>query len=447
VPGTRGSVRYVLLACGPCGFSWCWFLRRWLRGVSAHLRVARPPASRHLWCGCSRFERADGTGDRLALVDPRTLRPLSDRLRTFLDGFGGTFSPDRRLFAYGNGFDARPLVQLIDVRTWSTRARLDLGGEGPVAVSWPTQDRLIAVTGAGFGRQRVLVAAAPDGQVLSRRTFRGRRLASSTTPFGLVLLLTPDQRMGAARLLVAGVDGALRMIELARIRAGGNEGRLGGRFRAPGLTVDPEAGVAYLVAAGRMLLARIDLTSGAVDYHGLRTRSPARRAVAAKGNVAAWWRDATWLGDGRIAVTGHYEPPFRPGRRVQPEIRPFGVRLINSRDWTIRTLNPDAMLAHLAGEILLANGTTWHARPKRSSSSTGLLAFDTRGRRLFTRFRGADVSVLGSYGRLGYVWVRPTRTLHVLDLRSGRTLRSERVGPSRLPFLFSATGAPSPAMS
>lgn len=384
------------------------------------------------------FERADGTGDRLALVDPRTLRPVSRRLSTFLDGFGGTFSPDRRLFAYGNGFDARPLVQLIDVSTWTTWATLDLGGEGPVAVSWPTQDRLIAVMGEGFGQQQVLVVAAPGGKVLSRRTFRGRWLASTTTPLGLVLLVAPDRRMGAARIVLAGVDGALRTIAVPRIRAGGNEGRTGGRFRAPGLTVDPEAAVAYVVAAGRMLLARIDLTSGAVDYHSLRTLGGARRAVAAKGNVAAWWRDATWLGDGRIAVTGHYEPPFRPGQRVQRGIRPFGVRLINTRDWTIRTLNRDAMLLHLAGEILLANGTTWHPRPSRSSS-TGLLAFDTRGRRVFTRFRGADTSVLGSYGSLGYVWVRPTRTLHVLDLRSGRTLHSERVGPSRLPFLFSAT--------
>ena len=47
------------------------------------------------------FERADGHGDRLARVDPHTLRPVSPSLRTFLDGLGGTFSPDGRLFAYG----------------------------------------------------------------------------------------------------------------------------------------------------------------------------------------------------------------------------------------------------------------------------------------------------------------------------------------------------------
>jgi hypothetical protein len=99
---------------------------------------------------------------------------------------------------------------------------------------------------------------------------------------------------------------------------------------------------------------------------------------------------------------------------------------------------------HRAGERLLASGTTWYDGWRRSRS-TGLLAFDSQERRAFTRFRGADVSVLGSHGRLAYVWVRPTRMLHVLDLRSGRSLRSERVGPARLPFLFSATGVDSGA--
>jgi hypothetical protein len=388
------------------------------------------------------FERADGHGDRLALVDPQTLRPVSPGVRTFLDGLGGTFSPDGRLFAYGNGFDGRALVQLIDVQRWSTRAKLNLGNDGPVGVAWPTQDRLIAVTGEGFGRQRLLVLAAPGGQVLARRSFRGRRLADAATPLGLVMLVAPDRGIGPARILHAGVDGDLRTIEVARIRAGGNEGRRrGGRFRAPGLTVDPAAGAAYLVAAGPMLVARIDLSSGAVEYHELDAVGPAGPAVAAKGSVAAWLRHASWLGDGRIAVTGHYEPPFRPGRRPQPP-RPFGVRLIDTRDWTIRTLHPDAILIHRAGQRLLANGTVWHpgGKPK---ASTGLLAFDLQGQRAFTRFRGADVTVLGSHGRLAYVWVRPTRMLHVLDLRSGESLRSRRVGPARLPFLFSPTEATS----
>jgi hypothetical protein len=387
-------------------------------------------------------ERADGHGDRLMAVDPRTLRPLSPGLPTFLDGFGGEFSPDARLFAYGNGFDGRALVQLIDVESWSPRGRVDLGGDGPVAVFWAAPDRLIAVAGEGSGGpQRLHVVAAPGGQVLTRRTFRGRSLGAAVTPLGLVMLVAPERGIGPARILLAGLDGSLRTTSLASIRAGDRGGRAG-RYRAPALAVDREGGLAYVIAAGPMLAARVDLTSGTVDYHRLRASGSASRATAAKGNVAAWWRVALWLGDGRIAVTGQYEPPFRPGRRRRATNRPFGVRLVDTRDWTIRTLHPDPFLIYRAGERLLAHGTTWYDGWKRSRS-TGLLAFDTQGRPAFTRFRGADVSVLGSHGRLAYVWVRPARRLHVLDLRSGRTVRSKRVRQSRLPFLFSATGADS----
>jgi hypothetical protein len=387
-------------------------------------------------------EGPDGFGDRLVTVDPRTLRPSSPGVPTFLDGLGGEFSPDGRLFAYGNGFDGRALLELIDVESWSRQARVNLGGDGPVAIFWAAPDRLIAVAGEGSrGAPRVQVVAMPGGQVLSRRTFRGRSLGAVVTPLGLVMLVSPERRIGPARILLAGLDGSLRTIPLASIRAGGGFGRAA-RYRAPALTVDPEGGIVYVLAAGPMLAARIDLTSGTVDYHRLRAVGSAPRATAAKGSVAAWWRMATWLGDGRIAVTGHYEPPYRPGRRRQPTNRPFGVRLVDTGDWTIRTLDPDPFLLYRAGERLLAHGTTWYDGWRRSRS-TGLLAFDLQGRPAFSRFRGADVSVLGSHGRLAYVWVRPTRRLHVLDLRSGRSLRSERVRPGRLPFLFSANGADS----
>jgi hypothetical protein len=55
---------------------------------------------------------------------------------------------------------------------------------------------------------------------------------------------------------------------------------------------------------------------------------------------------------------------------------------------------------------------------------------------VYTRFRGKRVVLLGSRGTRGYVWVRPTRTAHVIDLASGRTLETIR-GGQRPPFLLS----------
>jgi hypothetical protein len=46
--------------------------------------------------------------------------------------------------------------------------------------------------------------------------------------------------------------------------------------------------------------------------------------------------------------------------------------------------------------------------------------------------------VLGSRGDLGYVWVRRTRTAHVIDMSDGRTMNTIRTG-RRVPFLLSPT--------
>jgi hypothetical protein len=45
--------------------------------------------------------------------------------------------------------------------------------------------------------------------------------------------------------------------------------------------------------------------------------------------------------------------------------------------------------------------------------------------------------VLGDHGRYVYVWVRPDRMLHVLDLRSGRTVNTIPTVPARMPTLLS----------
>jgi hypothetical protein len=135
-------------------------------------------------------------------------------------------------------------------------------------------------------------------------------------------------------------------------------------------------------------------------------------------------------------VTGSTWPPVRRGRPFNGPV-PFGVRMIDTATWTITTLDarPDSM--HVTGDTVLAAGTRWFDGSRRSES-TGLLAFDEEGRRAYTRFRGRQVALLGSRGNLGYVWVRRTRTAHVIDLASGRTLNTLR-GGRRSPFLLSPT--------
>jgi hypothetical protein len=113
---------------------------------------------------------------------------------------------------------------------------------------------------------------------------------------------------------------------------------------------------------------------------------------------------------------------------------PFGVRLIDTSDWSISTLDPRPSVMHVSGQTVLAYGTRWFG-DRRPSESTGLLAFDGAGSRRFTRFRGQQIATLGTRGHLLYAWVRRTRTLHVIDLRSGRTLNEVHTS-RRIPFLL-----------
>jgi hypothetical protein len=252
---------------------------------------------------------------------------------------------------------------------------------------------------------------------------------SLTVPGGLAVALGPREGVGPLRILLADANGGIRTITVDGIEAGAEYAEPSGRVLTPALTVDQETGRLYAFAARGLLVAEVDLASGAVVYHPLG-------ASAAKGNVGVWWRHAVWAGDGRIAVTGNHWPAVR-GRRLPDGPVPFGVRMIDTATWTISTFDrrPDSM--HVGGDTVLAAGTRWFDAG-RHPRSTGLLAFDHAGKRVFTRFAGREVVLLGSRGNLGYVWIRRTRTAHVIDMAGGRTLNTIRTG-HRVPFLLSPT--------
>jgi DNA-binding beta-propeller fold protein YncE len=263
-------------------------------------------------------------------------------------------------------------------------------------------------------------------KAVARRAFGGLTVNSFAVPGGFAVALAPNRGIGPLRILLADANGGVRNMELDGIPAGGTEGDTRGRFLTPGVAVDPEGGRLYVVAARGLLVAEVELASGAVSYHALGVS-------ASKGNIDVWWRQAAWAGDGRIAVTGQRWRPGR-GRRPPPPPEPFGVRVIDTRDWSIATLDPRPTQMHVAGDTVLANGTRWFDGGGRAVS-TGLLAFDGAGGRAFTRFRGQDVVTVGSRGGVAYVWVRRARTLHVIDLRDGHTLNEVRTG-RRVPFLL-----------
>jgi hypothetical protein len=354
--------------------------------------------------------------DQIVRVSPRTLGPISRPIETFRRNWSRDISPDGRFLALAAS--ARPArIHLIDVVRWRSVGVLRRGDIG--TLTWARGDRLIEAGGT-----EIRVLAVPSGRLVARHGLDRFWVDSEAIPNGVALLTQPRREIAPARLLLADGDGGLRRIRLDRIESGGNR-RASLR---PALAVDPSGGRAFVVAPREPLVAEVDLASGAVVYHPLG-------ASAAKGAEEAWSRDAVWTADGQIAITGDHMPrPLRNGRPAGGPI-PYGLRLVDPRDWSVRTVNRRTNVLDIAGDRLLANGTSWNAG-WRKSKSTGLVAFDLSGQPAFDRFAGKDVAVLGDHGRYAYVWVRPDRMLHVLDLRTGRSVNTIPTLPARLPTLL-----------
>jgi hypothetical protein len=375
--------------------------------AAAPAAVAEPPLLRLI----------DGrNSDRIVRVNPRTLEPVARAIETFRRGWSHDFSPDGRLLAYAaSGRPAR--VQLIDVMRWRSVAVFTTGDSG--TLTFARNDRLIEAGGT-----EIRVMSVPSGRLVARHPLDRFWVDSEAIPNGVALLTQARRGLAPAGLLLADGDGGLRRIRLDRIESGGNRRA----FLRPALAVDAAGGRAYVVAPRRPLVAEVDLASGAVRYHALG-------ASAAKGTEEAWWREAEWTAGGRLAITGDHMPrPLRSGRPAAGPL-PYGLWLVDPRDWSTRMVSRRTNALEMAGERLLASGTTWNAG-WRKSTSTGLLAFDLSGRPAFDRFAGKDVAVLGAHGRYAYSWVRPDRMLHVLDLRTGRTVKAIATRPARLPTLL-----------
>jgi hypothetical protein len=369
----------------------------------------------------------DGHGsDLLFRLSPRTLQQVGRPIRTFRNAAGLAFSPDRGRMVYSGGGRGRSGIHFVDLAAWRSLGMARAGRSDPLSVGWLSDDRVLAWT-QHPGRQRLFWIDARTRRVLARRSFSGQTINALAVPGGYALALAPQRAIGHLRIMVASPNGGVRTIELDGIRAGSDFDEPHGEVLTPAVTVDPETGRIYVVAARGLLVAEVGLASGTVSYHSLG-------ASASKGNVDTWWREAVWAGAGRIAVTGDHWPPVRDGRAYDGPV-PFGVRIIDTTTWSITTLDPRPNSMNVAGSTVLATGTRWFDGGERSEN-TGLLAFDEAGRRVFTRFRGRPVALLGSRGELGYAWIRRTRTAHVIDLDSGRTLHTIRTG-NRVPFLLS----------
>jgi hypothetical protein len=221
------------------------------------------------------------------------------------------------------------------------RAEVPLGlATGTVLVRW-------------LNSRRVLVfAEQPDGlRVLVLDTLRTRlsiakRIAGhlSDRPQVAVgrtraaVLIRAVQKIGPVRIAVVPSAGSARIVTLKQI----HEGAIDREIYRPSLVADPTADQTYVVGGIRDPVAAINLRTLAVSY-----RRPLASADASDFTGAE--RMTVWLGGGRFAVAGWDDGA--PGS----DSRLLGLRVVSTRSWRARILDPDTDYVCVAGHSLVGH--------------------------------------------------------------------------------------------
>jgi hypothetical protein len=408
-----------------------------------------------------------GEAQELARIDPDTLR--AQGRRRVVVGFGGcasrsggqacwtlppwSFAPHQRLLALARNDQAvARSLRIVDVRRMRVRADVPLAGGAVGMLAWLAPRRVLMVQEICCKERQQLVAVdLARRNVVARQPLTGSVQRVGRTARELVLLVTPAKDIGTARLAVADRSGAMRSVRLERMPAGvkllpGEDFRV--EQSVPGLAVDARGRRAFVVAAG--LVAEVDLVTLAVTYHEPKPATSALSRLLdwvdppayAKG-ASGPTRTARWLGGGLLAVTGADEDLVEDARgQQQSRLRAAGLDLIDTRDWSVRTIDTGASEVRLAGERLLATGSSWDPAT-RTRDAIGLAAYGFDGRTRFHLFDGREVWIREVYRGRAYVDIQlrtpPWSSLRVVRLDTGRAIRRARAAP--LPWLLLETAS------
>jgi len=384
----------------------------------------------------------------LAWFDPLTLRMLPGR-KAPMGGFLGSwaFSGDRAVLASAScGADSGPEapgIRFVNARVMRVLGELQLASTAGCAgsLTWLRADRLLVVVNTEEGSE-VLVVNPGERRVVRREPLpSGTAAVLSRTRDELVLLLTNEGEIAAARLAVVDAEGVVREVTVARVLEGSvvedPSTEHSQRVVSPGFAVDPEGRRAFLVPASGGI-AEVDLRTLAVSYHALERPSLVQRflrwltpAAEAK-SVVGPYRHALWLGGGMIAVSGMDNSMVADAEGQLASVgTPVGLSLVDTRSWSARVLNSEASDFAVAPGIVIAQGGRWDPQAQRSIGP-GLLAFGLDGR-MWWRLHAGEYRWIDPAGAVGYVWMGEGK-LEVADLEAGVVLRTIRRDERRNPW-------------
>jgi hypothetical protein len=387
--------------------------------------------------------------ESLVRVNPETLRPLPGA--GIPVGSGGcasrqggtacwsvapwTVSPDATQLVVARN-DAS-VLRVVDVSRMRVAADIGLDGEDVGAVAWLTGRRVLALQEVGSERQRLITVDLVKRRVIARRALGGSVVQLARTPHELVILLAPSETIAPARLAVVSRRGAVRFVRLRRILAGSK--LLGNRSdhrldaRLPGLAVDQRRGRIFVV--GESLAAEVDLQSLSVFYRTPvrptslfgRLRNWLEPAAEAK-QVSGYARVARWLGGNVLAVSG---VDSEQGRTV-----PAGLRLVDTRRWTVRTVDRGATDFRFSGGVLLVTGGT--SVPVTGTPAIGLAAYGLDGEKQYELLQGETAWIAHVQDGRAFVGIVGQEPLRIVEIKTGRVV-GERRAP--LPSLVRGVAA------
>jgi hypothetical protein len=353
----------------------------------------------------------------LTRVDPMSLQPVGGPSPAIGGGaYRVARSPRGVTLAFDT--DRGAVLSFVDAGSLRVRGSVRLGDGWIAAAAWPTARRLVAVIGSE-GYPKVVTVDPVTRRVLSERLlpFRGGLLGAAAIPGGVAFLLAEADEIAPVQVGVAGGDGVLRTVVLDRILGGT---RLPSDFSTaavgmarPGLAVEPSGARAAVVGADG-LVAEVDLVTLGVAYHPRALRAPARAGKTLEG----WQRSAVWLSSGLLAVTGmEYRSGLRDGVD-ETTGTPAGVTLVDTADWTSRTVADGASLVARAGSGLVAFGGPLGP----SAAGIGLLGYGPDGTQRFHLFGSEPIGDARVAGGLVYVAGCNDRCFRIVDPANGEVL-------------------------
>jgi hypothetical protein len=370
----------------------------------------------------------------LARLQARTLRPLGRRIEV---GGGGdqALSPEGGVLAVASAVTSGPSadsgrseLELVNVRSLRRIGRLELGMSGLVSkIVWDEPNRIVVLLD---DPPRIVTVETRPLRATSSAAVRGRVVASDAEAGRLVLLLAPTGSIGPSQLALVESDGGVRTVALPEILAGWEAVDVAGdphglRQQLPGLAVSPDGTRAVVVPAGDRV-AEIELDPLRVSYHELSERtSPFRRLYtwlegeAKAKTVEGPDRFALWLGGDKVAVTGTNYLSLRDG---EFEASPAGLSLLDTRDWSVRTLADQAAGMVAVRDLVLAFG--W--AHSENDAGIGLRAYGADGEERFHLFGNAPLDWVDAAWPYAYVPRGGGKRFDVVDLRSGHVVARAR---------------------